>query len=297
MKLFSLLDYLAEPAASAEAAVPRRALLRQLGQAAAATLPLSLLGPAVAQAGPAATLDNLTLLLRAERTQAAFYARALAVSGLLTGSLRADVQRLQSQQQDHIGFLSTALTNSGVTVPTAPTSYDFTGIRGGRILFPKALSDVAGFLDLAQQLEDAGVRTYLGQLVLLTADRALLGAVQRLSAVESRHAAHVRQLRRRAALLASTPLVKTWPSANDAAPANPLSYLPALGLTPSKPPVLTTLYAGEANEQQFIAGYKQIPFNALLQGDFVVQSVTIAEAFDEPLSTADAGIIWSLFAD
>ncbi len=294
MNIFSLLDYLAAPAAApATAPTPRRALLRQLGRAAAAALPLSLLETAPAQASPAATLDNLALLLRAERTQLAFYTQALATAGLLGSSLRPDVLRLQSQQQVHVTFLASALTSSGAAVPVAPASYDFSGTRGGQgVQFPNALRTEAGFLDLAQQLEDAGVRTFLGQILLLTADRPLLSAVQRIAAVESRHAAHLRQLRRRRGAL-----VKTWPSVSDAAPTNPLSFVPALGPRPGQPPVLTTLYAGEANEQQFITGFKQIPFNSLLQDDFVVQSAAVAESFDEPLNTADAGILWGLFAD
>ena len=280
MNVFSLFDYLASVDTAHPAPAPRRALLRQLGQAAAAALPLSLLGPAPAAASSLASLDQLALLLRLEYTQRAFYTQALAATALaLSGSLRQDVTRLQSQQQQHIDFLNDALRSSGATPPAPAATYTFS------TLFPNALATEAGFLDLAQQLEDAGVRIYLGQLALLTADRPLLGGIQRLAAVESRHAAHLRTLRRRRGAL-----VKAWPSNADAAPTAPLTY------KPTATAAATTVYAGEANEQQFLSGYRQVPFSALLVGDYVVQSNAIAEAFDEPLSTQEATSLLNLFS-
>ena len=288
MNVFSLFDYLASVDTAHPGPAPRRALLRQLGQAAAAALPLSLLSPTPAAAGTLTSLDQLALLLRLEYTQRAFYTQALATPALALGSsLRQDVARLQSQQQQHIDFLNQALRNSGVTPPTPAASYNFSGSRTGSVLFPNSLTTEAGFLELAQQLEDAGVRIYLGQLALLTADRPLLGGILRLTAVESRHAAHLRTLRRTRGTQA-----KNWPSAADAAPTYPVQFT-----TQATTPASTgTVYSGEANERQFISGYRQVPFTGLLIGAYVVQSTAIAEAFDEPLSTQDAMSLLNIFS-
>ncbi|MVN76786.1 hypothetical protein GO988_10675 [Hymenobacter sp. HMF4947] len=288
MNVFSLFDYLASVDTAQAGPAPRRALLHQLGRAAAAALPLGVLSTAPAAASTLASLDQLALLLRLEYTQRAFYTQALASTALgLSGSLRDDVVRLQSQQQQHIDFLNQALLNSGVTPPTPAATYNFSGSRTGSILFPNALTTEAGFLELAQQLEDAGVRIYLGQLSLLTADRPLLGGVQRLATVESRHAAHLRTLRRRRGAQ-----VKGWPSAADLVPTYPVQFT-----TQATTPASTgTVYSGEATEQQFLSGYRQVPFTALLIGTYIVQSTAIAEAFDEPMVTQDAISLLNIFS-
>lgn len=287
MRVFSLIDYLA--AVDAGATAPRRALLRQLGQVAAAALPLGLLGAVPAVASTLASADQLQLLLRLEYTQQALYMQALATPGLpLSGSLPQDVQRLLSQQQQHIDFISQALRNSGIVPPTSATSYDFTGSRTGSVLFPNALTTEEGFLELAQQLEDAGVRIYLGQMALLASDRGLLGGLQRLTSVESRHAAHVRLLRRRRGVV-----VRPWPSNTDVALTYPITFTS----TATTPAATATVYTGEANERQFLANNAQVPFGTLLGTNYVIQSAAISEAFDEPLNTSDATALLTIFAD
>ena len=286
MTVFSLIDYLGA-VGSNSAAAPRRVLLRQLGQAAAA-LPLSLLGPATAVASALASADQLKLLLRLEYTQQAFYTQALDATALaLSGSLRQDVERLLSQQQQHIAFIGQAMQNSGVAPPAPAASYDFTGSRTGSVLFPNSLATEDGFLEMAQQLEDAGVRIYLGQLFLLVSDRPLLGGIQRLASVESRHAAHVRLLRRRRGSQ-----VRPWPSNTDAAPTYPITYTQST--TPSG---TVTVYTGEANERQFLASNALVPFSTLLGSSYVIQSAAISEAFDEPIYAKDATNLLNIFAD
>lgn len=300
MHLPSLLSFLA--AETDETSVPvaattRRGWLGQLGRAAAAGLPLAGLLATPAAAGTTDTgLDALLLLLNFEYLQAALYTQALAASGLVPAAQRPDVQRLLLHQQQHADFLASALRNAGATVPTAAPRYDFTGSQGGTrpARFPGVLTDFDRFLALAQQIEDAGVRTYLGQAANLATSAALpgtaalLGTVLRLQAVESRHAAHLRTLRRQRGAAA-----KPWPSAADVAPT-PL--LPVSDPASTAAPV--GVYDGETNVIQLYNGLNRLPFDTLfgLGSGNVVQTTALAEAFDEPLGAVEANRVLNLFS-
>ena len=211
MKLISLLDSLA--AAPATAAAPRRAVLRHLGHTAAAALPLALGAAAPAAAAPTTSYDAVLLLLLLERLQSALYRQALAATGLIPAAQVADFQRLRTQQDQHLAFLTLALQNAGAVLPAAP-AFDFSGRRGvaaNPVLFANVLSDYDQFLALAQQIEDLGVRIYKSQAFAITYDNQLVLAVLRMQAVEAQHSAHVRLLRR-----GRGAVVQPWPSEDDA---------------------------------------------------------------------------------
>ena len=289
MNLLAFLDQIGQ--VPPETAARRTALMR-LGAAGwrglAAALPVAVaaVGPAVA-APTVTTLDAVALLLQLEQLQYAFYTQALGAAGLLPAAGQPDVLRLQTQQQQHVAFLGQTLTDAGLPVPGAP-AFDFSGQRNvaaNPVLFPGVFTDYASFLQLAQQLEDAAVRLYLGQLPSLAPERLLYRAVLAMQATEARHASHVRTLRR-----AQGATVKNWPSVADAAPPAPLT-ITAEGTTAS-------LYAGEANVEQLIPGPLRVPFATLLvaANSAAVAGTAAAEAFDEPLTTAQARALLALFS-
>jgi len=293
MNLFSLLQHLSEADTSASA--PRRALLRQLGQAGArslaAGLPLALGIAAPAQARTNDTvLDAITLLLKLEDLQVAFYSQALAAPTISSASFQAALTLLQTQQQNHASFLRQTLRDAGAAVPTLPT-FDFSGQRGNAanpVLFPNVFTDVNSFLQLAQQLEDASAAIYKGQAPFLAGNRLLLDGVLRMHSVEARHAAHLRTLRR----TISNARVKSWPSRADAA----VSAAIQVPTQPATNPASTTsIYTAEANEVQIMSGSRLVPYATLLTGDKTVQSNALAEAFDEALTTSQATALLNIF--
>ncbi|MFC7667129.1 hypothetical protein ACFQT0_06640 [Hymenobacter humi] len=56
-----------------------------------------------------------------------------------------------------------------------------------------------------------------------------------------------------------------------------------------------SLYTIEANEVQVTTGTTTIPFATLLTGPTAVQTGAVAEAFDEPLPTAQATALLNIF--
>jgi hypothetical protein len=296
MNIFSFLDQLGTSALPSGPA-PRRQLLRQLGQAGAraavAALPLAALVPA-AQAAPTGTsFDAVTLLLSFEELMSAFYTQALA-SPVLTAAaqatVRPDFELLLREQQDHVQFLRSVLSTAGVT-PAPAAAYDFSGRRNNAsnpVLFPDVFTDLTAFLQLAQQLEDASVGVYLGQLSFFTNDKLLFDAMFRMQLVESRHASHLRTLRR----TLTGAVVKNWPSTGDAALTSPI-LLP----TPAGSSTATaSIYTFEANETQLDASNNPLPFPTILTATTAVQARALAEAFDEPLSDAQTNALLKLFS-
>src|SRR5690606_36759118 len=70
--------------------------------------------------------------------------------------------------------------------------YDFTAMG----TFPTVFSNYATFLAVAQVLEDTGVRAYKGQAGVLKGEKVVLTAALGIHAVEARHAAKIRYMRR-----------------------------------------------------------------------------------------------------
>lgn len=286
MKLLAFIDQLG----ATEATTPanRRASLTRLAQAgwrmAAAAVPAALLPATPAAAGSLSTLlDAVLLLLHLARTQADLHTQGLAVSGLIPTAQVADFQTMQAQYQAHIALFTRALNEGGAAVPATPT-FDFSGQRGvatNPTLFPGVLTTYGKFLELAQQLADAGGRICQGVIPSLYSQRLLYAAVIQLLPVETRHASHLRTLRR-----GQGAIVKNWPTAG----------FPAL--TPTPPAALVAATSlGEEFERQLTANNVPIPFVKLLaivDGNGV-QSSAIAEAFDEPIIPAVAQAALDLF--
>lgn len=282
MKLISLLDRVAS---TPPAPAPRRHLLAQLGRAALAALPAGLAAQPATAAPHDTSLDAVTQLLLLERVQQALYTQALAAPGLIPGAQVADFQRLQRHQTQHEAFLAQALRNAGAVVPALP-AFDFSGRRGvltNPVLFPNALSNYDDFLALAQQLEDLGVRLYQTQAFAIVNDSQLAQAMLRTLPVEARHAAHVRGLRR-----SRGAVVKNWPSEADA----PIVRTGA-GLL-----LTAAATGGEANATQTLTAATPVPFASflLIRDNTAIHDPALAEAFDEPVSSAAALAALALFS-
>lgn len=282
MNLFTFVERLgAVPAAPGPAT--RRDILAQLGRAAVAALPLGLATLPAAATPQNTSYDAVTLLLLLERTQKSLYTLALAAPGLVPLAQVVDFQRMLTQQTQHEGFLVRALQNAGAVIPAAP-AFDFSGRRNvpaNPVLFPNVLSSYDEFLALAQQLEDLGVGLYQAQArVLVGGDNQLAQVVLRIHSVEARHAAHVRGLRR-----SRGAVVKPWPSDSDA----PITR-------PAAAQVLGLVAANENNTAQSLAT-AAVPFlDFLFLRDTGVRPTALAEAFDEPVSSAAALAALALFS-
>lgn len=294
MNILSILDQLSSPPSIT--ASPRRNVLHQLGAAGlrmvAAGLPVALAASPV-QARPSATaLDAVLLLLKLEELQVAFYTQAAGAS--ILAAYQADITTIQTHQQGHLTFLRQFLTNAGVAIPATPT-FDFSGQRGNAanpVLFPGVFTNPANFLQLAQQLEDAAAGIYLSQAAVFT-ERPTIMALYRMQSVEARHAARIRSLRQ--SLLGTTGSVKSWPSRADTTP----SALIQVPTVPATSPASTmSIYSFENNETQLIGGSSIgiVPYATLLaDASKLVQSNSLAEAFDEPLPATQAATLLNIF--
>lgn len=282
MKLISFLDQLAAtPATTAPA--PRRALLAQLGRAAVAALPLGTAALSTAAAPTDTSYDAVTQLLLLERTQVALYTQGLAAPGLIPTVQTADFQRILAHQTQHAALLQKALQDAGAIVPALP-QFDFSGkhsVATNPELFPAVLTSYDAFLALAQQLEDLGVRIYKNYIFII-ADPQLLRAALRIHSVEAEHSAHVRGLRK-----GRGAVVQHWPSEEDAAIVQPTA---AQGLT-------TAATGGEENGVQYLTPGVPIPFASflLISTNTAIHDPALAEAFDEPVSSAVAQAALNLF--
>ncbi|MDB5271002.1 MAG: hypothetical protein JWP58_4042, partial [Hymenobacter sp.] len=259
-----------------------RALLAQLGRAAVAALPLGAALPAAA--APADTsYDAVTQLLQLERTQVALYTQALAAAGLIPAAQTADFQRLLAHQTQHAALLLKALQDGGALVPALPV-FDFSGkhsVAANPELFPGVLTSYDAFLALAQQLEDLGVRLYQTQAANI-GDPQLFRAALRIHAVEAQHSAHIRGLRKGRGVV-----VQNWPSEEDTAIVRPAA---AQALT-------AAATGGEENGVQYLSAGVPIPFASLLliSTNTAIHDPALAEAFDEPVSSAVAQAALNLF--
>ena len=284
MKLITALDHLAAVPA-APAPTQRRALLAQLGRAAAAALPAVLTALPAAAAPQNTTLDVVSQLLLLTRLQKDLYTRALAAPSLIPAGVRADFQRIQTQLSQHEAFFVLNLQNAGAAVPPVPT-FDFGGQRGvaaNPVLFPNVLSSYDEFLALAQQLEDMGVRLFQSQSFAIATEGQLAKAILRLSPVKAQHSAHVRGLRRGRGVV-----VKNWPSDTDVPIIRPAAAAA----------LITATTGGEGNAAHFLTAGSSVPFYSflLIRDNTAIHDTALPEAFDEPISAAVAQAAINLFS-
>jgi hypothetical protein len=268
----------------------RRGVLASFGQtgrrAVAAAIPLAF-GTMLTKAyGRRLTtiLDTFSLALTLEYLESEFYKQALASTMIFPGNTKAVLQLIYQHELSHVAFLQQTLRASDAPVPEKP-KFDFTGSKNGTqpALYPTVFQDFATFLKVAQLLEDTGVRAYKGQVGNLITENDLLEAALRIHAVEARHAAHIRGMRRQFA----NANVRDWVSSADE--------------TITTPNVTDAVYAGENLLRQ------QLPIVSSVISFFPTDTtpivtttaesakIRLGEAFDEPISDTTAAAIASLF--
>ncbi|GAA3922003.1 ferritin-like domain-containing protein [Hymenobacter algoricola] len=270
----------------------RRGMLSSLGRlgrkAAATAVPLGL-GAVLQQAygrNSQTILDTFTLALRLEYLENEFYTLALTAgrNGTLVfpaGTMPV-IQQIQEQEQAHVTFLQRQLQNSSAAVPAKP-NFDFTGSKNGTkaAAFATVFTSFDTFLKVAQLLEDTGVRAYKGQLDFLAANNDLLEAGLQIHAVEARHAAHIRGMRR----ATQNANVRNWVSKND-------DTITTAGVTDA-------VYAGEEIQLQTLPGVpiRSFPFDTtpIVTDTPEKAKISLGEAFDEPITAAVASQLADLF--
>jgi hypothetical protein len=118
---------------------------------------------------------------------------AAAVPGVVS-----TLHQIQKHEAAHVATLqAVGATNDAFTLDA--TKFDFTGGRGsGSGPFAQAATDLSLLLELAQAVEDTGVRAYKGQAANLMTQPTILETALRIHSVEARHASRIRRMRRAA---------------------------------------------------------------------------------------------------
>lgn len=127
--------------------------------------------------------------------QNAAFATVRTAAAAVSGAVPA-LQLIQRHEQQHVDFL---LANGATNVlGLTGASFDFTGNRSaaGGGPFAAAGTSLPFLLAVAQGAEDTGVRAYKGQAGFLMGNPVVLEAALRIHAVEARHAAKIRRMRR-----------------------------------------------------------------------------------------------------
>jgi len=174
----------------------RRRLLANAGIAGGSIATMGAFGTAVAQSMDstpmameevpfASPVDVLNYALTLEHLEAAFYRDGLASIGAagITGlgfqqSVFDSLSDIGAHEMAHVETLTQVITQLGGE-PVAEAMYDF------------GYTDAAGFLQVAQALEDTGVSAYQGAAQYLIDEDELLTAALTIHGVEARHAAYL----------------------------------------------------------------------------------------------------------
>ena len=240
---------------------PRRAAIKNItgfgSKIAIASLPLvftTLFKKAYGATLPNAVADVLNFALKLEYLEAYLYNQALATPGLVVDNQY--IAFIANDENRHVSFLQAALGSAAIESPR----FDLTA-KGA---FPNVLKNYDSFLAVANGLEDTGVRAYKGQLnSVILSDSTL--TILTIHAVEARHAAAIRELRKSRGVNIDPWITGTATTANDTGVA-----------------AFNANYAGENNVTQLGIDLTTLPS---VYGSTTPYHVA-AEAFDEPLDTA-----------
>ena len=205
-------------------------------------------------------IDTLNFALTLEYIESNFYIKAVASGIIPAGDALTALTLIRDHENEHVQFLSTAITAAGGTPVTfTAASFDFTA-KG---TFPTVFSDYGVMLAVAQTFEDTGVRAYKGQAPNLITNNAYLTAALQIHSVEARHAAHLREMRRaNGSLVPAGVTVKPWITLNQSGIAST---------------AVQASYDGEDNVMQAGVTITNI-------GGFPISAAAASEAFDEPLT-------------
>lgn len=208
--------------------------------------------------------DVLQYALTLEYLESEFYTMAVAKGMALfpdAASLQA-FTTIRDHEVAHVNFLKTALSGIGVT-PVNKPNFDFSAGKGsGDGPFKDVFTNYDLLLAVAQVFEDTGVRAYKGQADKLMSNNEVLQAALQIHAVEARHAAHIRLMRRNKPSQLVTGDLKPWITGKE-------SNIPSNAVQAS--------YDGEDVTNQ--ASVELVNIN----GESI-SAAAASEAFDEPLT-------------
>jgi hypothetical protein len=135
--------------------------------------------------------DAIYFALSITQMQIAFYTQATGYATLIAPPMDGSFKEILKEKKEHEAFWIYQLNATGNPLPTA-LNYDFNA-KGN---IPKTFTDLGICLQVAQGLEDAGVRIYLTAVNELWSNQYFRKSAVNIAATNARHAAHVR-LRRR----------------------------------------------------------------------------------------------------
>ena len=248
---------------------PRRKAMREFfrfgSKAALAAVPLGLgamLNKAYGQTVPTGVINVLQYALTLEHFEYRFYERGAALAPIPAGAEKTAIELIRDSEKKHVDFLKTVITAAGATPVSEKAAYDFTAMG----TFPTVFTSYATFLAVAQVLEDTGVRAYKGRAGELLGQKVYLTAALGIHAVEARHAAKIRYMRRMNGQAADIKPYIT--GGNDTGIA-----------------AVNANYGGATPESNVTQAGVTITSLAGVGGNISVNSAT--EAFDEPLTAAE----------
>lgn len=248
---------------------PRRTAMQEFfrfgSKAAIAAIPLGLgamFNKAYGQTVPSGVIDVLQYALTLEHFEYRFYERGAALAPVPAGAEKTAIEMIRDSEKKHVDFLKKVITDAGATPVAEKAVYDFTAMG----TFPTVFTSYETFLAVAQVLEDTGVRAYKGRAGELLGQKVYLTAALGIHAVEARHAAKIRYMRR---MIGQAPNIKPYiTGGNDTGiPAADGNYG---GATP------------ESNVNQAGVTITSLPG---VGGNISVNAAT--EAFDELLTAAE----------
>jgi len=247
---------------------PRRKAMKEFfnigSKLAAAAMPLaigSMFNKAYGQSVPAGVVAVLQYALTLEHLEYNFYKAGLASAlPVPAGAERTALEAIRDSELKHVNFLKTVITGAGAMPVNEKASYDFTAMGN----FSTVFSSYATFLAVAQVLEDTGVRAYKGRAGELKGQKVYLTSALGIHAVEARHAAKIRFMRRMNGQAAT---IKPWiTGGNDTGIA-----------------AVNNNYGGATPESTTVqAGVTITGINGLS-----ISANAATEAFDEPLTAAE----------
>jgi hypothetical protein len=247
---------------------PRRKAMKEFfnigSKVAAAAMPLalgSMFNKAYGQAVPAGVVAVLQYALTLEHFEYNFYKAGLASSlPVPAGAEKTALEAIRDSELKHVNFLKSVITSAGATPVSEKSSYDFTAMGN----FPAVFTSYPTFLAVAQVLEDTGVRAYKGRAGELKGQKVYLTAALGIHAVEARHAAKIRFMRR---MNGQASAIKPWiTGGNDTGIA-----------------AVNNNYGGATPESTVVqAGVTITGINGMS-----ISANAASEAFDEPLTAAE----------
>ncbi|MDB5233587.1 MAG: hypothetical protein JWR44_580 [Hymenobacter sp.] len=282
MNFFNIIDHLAEVDPDVlDRFDSRRAVFNSLGtvakRSALAASPL-FLGALFQKAYAGTTAlpaDVLNYALTLELLEADFYRQFIAAGTIPAGAPAAAIAKIKQHEDAHVTLLTAAVRTAGGTPVTGTST---SGVRFRASALPTAYADQ---LQVAQLLEDTGVRAYKGRAAELVGTDLLTVAL-RIHSVEARHAAHIRTMRGQLPWVNNADDLKTNPTYTSGVTGS-TSTVTAFGYDI---PAYTTASPVESNVTQ-AATPSMLGVNVATALSTAYTVAEAAAAFDEPLQAAE----------